>query len=165
MRAFAAKPLFLACVITISLSYFANPAVALTAREAEAVVSILEKLKADNVEIAYDGEAADQWFEDDGDNQKLIAKAGFNQKTWKVAVDETMTGFFASIPEAEFKTIFDSLRKRLENASGMTAEQKSAVRTMLDEQYKTINDLRAQGQPFVAIVAPLSARLRKLAFE
>ncbi len=55
-----------------------------------------------------------------------------------------MTGFFASIPEAEIKTIFEGLRKRLEAASGMTAEQKTRMREMIDEQYQQINSLRAQ---------------------
>ncbi len=37
-----------------------GPAFALTAREAEAVVTILEKLKADNVQIARDSDSADE---------------------------------------------------------------------------------------------------------
>lgn len=161
----AAKYLIAICTVAICLPYFAQQALALTAREAETVVGILEKLKAENVQIAYDQDAADEWFEQDADRQKLITKAGLNQKTWKVAVDETMTGFFASIPEAEIKTIFDNLRKRLEATPSMTAAQKTAMREMLETQYKEINDLRTQGKPFAAIVTPLTPRLRKLAFE
>lgn len=168
MRALASKALIVRYLALVSLAVFSlawGPAFALTAREAETVVTILEKLKADNVQIAYDSDSADEWFEHDADGQNLITKAGFNQKTWKTAADETMTGFFASIPEAEIKTIFDGLRKRLEAASGMTAEQKTAMREMIDEQYQQINSLRTQGKPFAAIVTPFVPRLRKLAFE
>lgn len=142
-----------------------DSAFALTAREAEAVVSILEELKADDVQIAYDGEAADDWFEQDAEDKKLIAKAGFSQATWKRAVDETMTGFFATIPDAEIKTIFEDLRKQVDAASDMTAEQKKAMHEMWAEQRKQIVALREKGKPFQSTVAPLADRLRKLTFD
>lgn len=141
------------------------PAFALTAREAETVVGILEKMKADDVQIAYDAEAADDLFEQDDEDKKLITKAGFNQKTWKTAIDETMKGFFASIPDAEITAIFDDLRKRLDASPDMTAEQKKAMRELWDEQRKQMASLREQGKPFAATVAPYSARLRKLTFD
>lgn len=162
---FITKYLTVICIAAIGLSYFAGSAFALTGREAEMVVGILEKLKAEDVQIAYDKESADEWFERDADSKKLITKAGFSQKTWKVAVDDTMMGFFASIPDAEFKSIFDGLRKRLEGASDMTAAQKTAMRDLLNEQYKETDALRAQGKPFVATVTPFTARLRKLTFD
>jgi len=164
-KAFVTGCLAFACLAVFSLAHLDRAALALTAREAESVVNVLEKLKADGMQIAYDDESADDWFEQDSDDKKLITKAGFNQKTWKVAADETMTGFFASIPEAELKSTFDNLRKRLEASAGMTAAQKAAMREVVEEQYAKVNALRAQGKPFVAAVTPLVPRLRKLAFD
>lgn len=141
------------------------PALALTAREAETVVGILEKLKADDVQIAYDAEAADDLFEQDDEDKKLITKAGFNQQSWKKAIDETMKGFFASVPDAEITSIFDDLRKRLDASSDMTAEQKKAMLEWWDEQRKQMAALREEGKPFAATVAPYATRLRKLTFD
>ncbi len=164
-KALVAGSLAFACLAMFSLAHFDRAALALTARDAESVVSVLEKLKADGVQIAYDNEAAEEWFERDAGEKKFITKAGFSQKTWKVAVDETITGFFASIPEAEIKSTFDAARKRVEAATGMTAAQKEALSEMWEEQYKEINAMRARGKPFVATVTPLAARLRKLTFD
>lgn len=164
-QALIAGCLAFVCLVVFSLAHLDRAALALTAREAESVVSILEKLKANDVQIAYDNEAADDWFERDAEEKKLITKAGFNQKTWKVAVDETMTGFFASIPEAEIKTLFDDLRKRVDSTSEMTAAQKTAMRELIAEQYKEILALRVQGKPFIGTITPLAVRLRKLTFD
>lgn len=163
MRIFTFRILAAGCLAAILFG--PGPAVALTAREVETVVSILEKLKADDVQIAYDAEAADDLFEQDADDKKLITKSGFNQKTWKTAIDETMKGFFASIPEAEITSIFDDLRKRLDASSDMTAEQKKAMREWWDEQRKEMASLREQGKPYAATVTPFAARLRKLTFD
>lgn len=164
-KALAAGCLAFACLAVFSLAHLDRAALALTAREAESVVNVLEKLKADGVQIAYDEEAADEWFEQDADDKKLITKAGFNQKTWKTAVDETMTGFFAAMPEAEIKAVFEGLRKRLESTSAITAAQKDAMREFWEQQYKQVDAIRAEGKPFVATVTPLVPRLRKLAFD
>lgn len=164
-KALVAGCLAFACLAVFSLAHLDRAALALTAREVESVVNVLEKLKTDGAQIAYDEESADDWFERDADDKKLITKAGFNQKTWKIAADETMTGFFASIPETELKSTFDNLRKRLETAAGASAEQKAAMREVWEEQYAKVNALRAQGKPFVATVTPFVPRLRKLAFD
>jgi hypothetical protein len=152
-------------VLVLATAFVASPASALTAKEADSVVTILEKLKADDVQIAYDADAADDLFEQDADEKKFITQAGFNQKTWKTAIDQTMKGFFASIPEAEITAIFEGLRKRLDAASDMTAEQKQAMRGFWDEQRQQMIALRQEGQPFAAIVTPYAARLRKLTFD
>jgi hypothetical protein len=143
---------------------FANPASALTAKEADAVVSILEKMKAQGAEIAYDDDTAEDLFERDADEGKLIVKAGFNQKSWKTALDDTMKGFFATIPEAEINKIFDDLRKSMD-ASKMTAQQKQTVLEMWTEERKKIAALRMQGTTFATTVSPLAARLRKLTLD
>ncbi|OKO83015.1 hypothetical protein [Bradyrhizobium sp. AS23.2] len=84
----------------------------LTARDAGSVVGLLEALKPDLGRLAYDEEVADAWFEQDGDHRGLIAKAGFTKATWKAALDATMKGFFASLPEPEIEARFGKLRKR-----------------------------------------------------
>jgi hypothetical protein len=150
----------------LATALFASPARALTTKEAGAVVTILEKLKAQGIDIAYDEDAAEDWFERDADEGKLITKAGFTEKSWKVALDDTMKGFFATIPDAEINTIFDNLRKRMDGSNAkVTAQQKQAVMEMWTEERKKMADLRAQGAAFASTIAPLAPRLRKLTLD
>jgi hypothetical protein len=140
-------------------------ALALTAREAEQVVSILEQLKDDDVQIAYDSQAADDLFEQDAEEKRLISTAGFSQAAWKQALDETMQGFFATLPDADVTSLFEDMARRLDAAPDMTDEQKKAMREWWGEQRQQIATLRTEGKPFAGIVAPLSARLKKVTFE
>jgi len=165
VRALVTGWLAFACLAAASLTHLERGALALTAREAENVVSVLEKMKADGTEITIDDEAADDWFEQDADNKKHITRAGFTQKTWKAAVVATMTGYFATIPEAEIKARFNDLRKRLESSAAVTEQQKQMVRDLWERQYKMVADMREQGKPFAATVKPFAARLQKLTFE
>lgn len=140
-------------------------AFALTAREAEQVVSILEQLKDDDVQIAYDSETADDLFEQDAEEKKLITTAGFSQASWKQALDETMKGFFATLPDADVTAMFEDMAKRLDATPDMTDEQKKAMREWWSEQRQQIATLRTEGKPYAEIVAPLSDRLKKVTFE
>jgi DnaJ-domain-containing protein 1 len=140
-------------------------ALALTAWEAEQVVSILERLKDDDVQIAYDSEAADDLFEQDAEEKKLITAAGFSQAAWKQALDDTMKGFFATLPEADVNAMFADMAKRLDATTDMTDEQKKAMREWWSEQRQQIATLRTEGKPFAETIAPLSARLKKVTFE
>jgi len=137
----------------------------LTSRDATSVVDLIEKLKTEFGDFAYDDDEADEWFEKDAESQKLITKAGFNQKSWKTAVDETMKGFFATIPEAEIKTILDGARQRAESAKDLKAEQKKALLELVEEQRKEIFALREGGKPFVGVVTPLAPRIRKFTMD
>ena len=92
-RAAAAVALAFALLAVLSVAGFDKVALALTSREASSVVDLIEKLTTDFGDFAYDDSEADQWFEKDAESKKLITKAGFNQKSWKTAVDETMKGF------------------------------------------------------------------------
>jgi len=150
--------------LCFAAALIAKPASALTAKEAEMVVSLLEKLKAQGAEIAYDEDTAEDLFERDADESNLITKAGFNQKSWKTALDGTMKGFFATIPDAEINKTFDDARKRMD-AAKMTAQQKQALTEMWSEQREKMAALRAQGAPFASTVSPFVARLRKLTLE
>ncbi|XIA63116.1 hypothetical protein ACFIOY_28115 [Bradyrhizobium sp. TZ2] len=95
----------------------------------------------------------------------MITKAGFNQKSWKTAVDETMKGSFATIPEAEIETVLDGARQRAESAKDLKAEQKKALLELIEEQTKEILALREGGKPFVAVVAPFAPRIRKFTMD
>jgi hypothetical protein len=164
-RAAAAVALAIVLLAGLSVAKFDRVALALTSREAATVVDLIEKLKTEFGDFAYDDDEADEWFEKDAESQKLITKAGFNQKSWKIAVDETMKGFFATIPEAEIKTVLDGARQRTESATSLKAEQKKALLELIEEQTKEILALREGGKPFVGIVTPLAPRIRKFTMD
>ena len=164
-RAAAAVALAFALLAVLSVAGFDKVALALTSREASSVVDLIEKLTTDFGDFAYDDSEADQWFEKDAESKKLITKAGFNQKSWKTAVDETMKGFFATVPEAEIKSIFDGVRRGAESSKDLNPEQKKALREMIEEQTREIMALREGGKPFAAVVAPLAPRIRKFTMD
>ena len=164
-RAATAVALAFALLAALSVAKFDKAALALTSQEAANVIDLIEKLKTEFGDFAYDDDEADDWFEQDAASQKLITKAGFNQKSWKTAVDETMKGFFATIPDAEIKTIFDGARQRAESATGLKAEQKKAMLDLVEEQRKEILALREGGKPFVGVVAPFAQRIRKFTMD
>lgn len=164
-RAAAAVTLAFVLLAALSVAKFDKAALALTSRDATTVVNLIEKLKTEFGDFAYDDDEADEWFEQDAESEKLITKAGFNQKSWKTAVDETMKGFFATIPEAEIKTVLDGARQRTESATGLKAEQKKALLELIEEQSKKILALREGGKPFVGVVTPLAPRIRKFTMD
>ena len=165
LRAAAAVALAFALLAAWSVAKFDKVALALTSRDATTVVDLIEKLKSEFGDFAYDDDEADQWFERDAESQKLITKAGFNQKSWKAAVDETMKGFFATIPEAEIKTILDGALQRTQSATHLKAEQKKALFELVEAQRKVILALREGGKPFVGVVTPLAPRIRKFTMD
>jgi hypothetical protein len=164
-RTAAAVALAFALLAALSVSNFDKVALALTSREAATVVDLIEKLKTEFGDFAYDDDEANDWFEKDADSQKLISKAGFNQKSWKTAVDETMKGFFATLPEAEIKAVLDGARQRTESAKDLKPEQKKALLELIEEQTKEILALREGGKPFATVVAPLAPRIRKFTMD
>ena len=164
-RATVIVALAVALLTAPSVAKFDRAALALTSQEAANVVGLIEKLKAEFGDFAYDDDEADDWFEQDAASQKLITKAGFNQKSWKTAVDETMQGFFATIPEAEIKAIFDGARQRAQSATELKAEQKKAMLELVEEQRKEILALREGGKPFAGVVAPFESRIRKFTMD
>ncbi|WP_143199345.1 hypothetical protein [Bradyrhizobium sp. NAS80.1] len=134
----------------------------LTARDADWVVGLLEALKPDLGRLAYDEEIADAWFEQDGDHRGLIAKAGFTKATWKAALDATMKGFLASIPEPEIEARLGKLRKRANDDRKLNADQKRALLDFIEEQAAQLRAWREQGKSSLAIVRPLAPRLNDL---
>ena len=141
---------------------FASPAFALTAQEAGKVVGLIERLQPSLGTLAYDDEVADDWYERDETEQGLIAREGFSKASWKAALDATMRGYLAGIPQSEIDALFAELRQKLARTPKMTAAQKSAVESFIAEEYAELNQLRAQGSPYEAVVRPFAARLRRL---
>ena len=76
-----------------------------------------------------------------------------------------MKGFFATVPEAEIKSIFDGVRRGAESSKDLNPEQKKALREMIEEQTREIMALREGGKPFAAVVAPLAPRIRKFTMD
>ncbi|MFC3209247.1 hypothetical protein [Aquamicrobium soli] len=141
-------------------------AAALDAREAGAVVTILEKLSAETGKtVFYDEEAAQEWFEIDDESSQLIPAAGFSDDTWKAAFDHTMMGFIASIPQAELEQMMEEFADKLGELGKMTPQQKQAAREMLRAEMGNFDAIREQGARYRSAVAPHAARLRLLSLQ
>jgi len=146
----------------VSMMMLGGPASALDKSSAEAVVTIVEQLNDDVGPVAYDDEEADRWFESDLDSDGLIGKAGFDQSSWKEAFDETIAGYFATIPDDEIMAAYDRIRQRTQASKAVSAQQKQMLMQMIDEQVAEMGQLRSKGRAHAAIVRPLAPRLRKL---
>lgn len=151
----------IAAAIVLGLS--ANNAAALEKREAEAVVTILERLSSETRKtVFYDEDAAQEWFEIDDESSQLIPAAGFSGTSWKAAFDQTMTGFIASIPQAELEEMMEEFADKLGELGKMTPEQKTAATEMLRAQMGNFEAIREKGAPYRNVVAPYSERLKRL---
>lgn len=136
---------------------------ALEMREAEAVVTILERLSSETGKtVFYDEDAAQEWFEVDDESSRLIPAAGFSEAGWKAAFDQTMTGFIASIPQAELERMMEEFADKLGELGRMTPEQKQAATEMLRAQMGNFDAIRAEGAQYSDTVAPYAARLKRL---
>lgn len=138
---------------------------ALDAREVEAVVTVLEKLASETGRsVFHDEDAAEEWFELDDESSRIIPAAGFSRETWKTAFDSTMTGFIASIPEAEFERMFGEFVDRIAEAGRLTAQQKQEAASILRAEMGWLDTFREQGARYEAVVGPFGGRLRRLTF-
>lgn len=138
-------------------------AAALETREAEAVVTILERLSAETGKtVFYDEEAAQEWFEIDDESSQRIPAAGFTQDSWKEAFDQTMMGFIASIPQAELEQMMEEFADKIGELGKMTAEQKQAATEMLRAQMGNFDTIREQGARYRGAVTPYTERLKLL---
>lgn len=140
-----------------------GPALALDEREATAVVEIMEAYAAASGEPVYHG-GAGEVFEYDMDGEDLIGAAGFDFDSWSIAFDDVLTGFMASIPDAQFNAIFDEPLARLDASTSLTDEQKAVIREDLEPEIAAAHEARAGGARFAAIVQPLLPRLQVLVF-
>jgi hypothetical protein len=151
----------LTVAVAFSAILKAASAMALTEKEAATVVHLLESLQEEFGDFAYDAQIADEWFEQDADNLRMIEAAGFTAETWRRALDETYRGFLANIPEAEIRKSFVDARRRAEQ-SRLTQEQKQAALRMADEQEREVLKLRAEGKQHAHAVRFVTERLRAL---
>ena len=152
----------LAIALGFSVALLPSSALALSEKEAVAVVRLLESLRDELGNFSYDEGVAEDWFERDADSQGLIAAAGFTRETWKKALGETYRGFLANLPEAQVLKTFADARNRLEGTKSLTPEQKKLIRQTTDEKEKEILKLRAEGKAFAKTVQPLAERIRAL---
>ncbi|PJR92489.1 hypothetical protein CN878_23690 [Ochrobactrum sp. 695/2009] len=155
-----------ALLLTAGVSLQSLPAAALDDREAGQVVTILEKLVVESGStVYYDEEAAEEWFQIDEGTTGLIAAAGFTRTTWKTAFDQTMTGFIASIPEAELEKLMDDFINQFGEATKMTPEQKAEAASLMGAEMGHFDGIRAKGAQYQDFVGPYAPRLRKITFQ
>ncbi|MDF2994879.1 MAG: hypothetical protein K0R27_516 [Xanthobacteraceae bacterium] len=153
--------IFIRTLAVLSL-LVAPPALALTSQEAGKVVGLIEKLQPSFGTLAYDEEVADDWYERDEGEERLIARQGFTKASWRAALDATVRGYLAGIPLGEIDALFAELRQKLAKSPKITAEQKSAMEDFIAEEYAELKQLRAEGAPYEATVRPFVVRLRRL---
>ncbi|WP_051231529.1 hypothetical protein [Kaistia adipata] len=150
---------FLAIALSVS------PAKALTRQEAIVVVKLMQALAPEFGRLAYDEQAADDWFEADAESEGRIAHAGFTRETWRVALGATVTGYIASLPEAEFRAKLSTIRARAESGGSLNDEQRRAMLALVDEVTARLEAMRREGIVHVEIIRPLAPRLRVLMVE
>lgn len=159
----------LASTLTVFMAAFgflATPAAALSVREAQAVVVVLEELTSETGDtVYYDEEAAEEWYQIDDETSQRIAEAGFTRETWKDAFDQTMLGFLASIPSSEFDQMFEEFVQKIDAMVELTDEQKQEATNAWRAQTKTLVELRRRGTQYAGTVSPYMSRLRKLTFQ
>lgn len=151
----------LAC---LALTFVLPPAAAaaLTAQDADRVVTVMERLQPEFGSLAYDEEVADDWFARDAEAGGVIAKAGFTRESWRDALDATMRGYLANIPQGTVDTLFRELAERLSKAPKLTSEQKAEIAAFVQEERARMDRLRAEGGADAAAVRPYVERLRRL---
>ncbi|QYM71704.1 hypothetical protein K1X45_09030 [Pseudochrobactrum sp. Wa41.01b-1] len=155
-----------ALLLAAGVALQAVPAAALDSREAGQVVTILEKLVVETGStVYYDEEAAEEWFQIDDETSGLIAAAGFTRATWKTAFDQTLTGFIASVPEAELEKLMDDFINQFGEATKMTPEQKAEAASLMGAEMGHFDGIRAKGAQYQDFVTPYAPRLRKITFQ
>jgi len=155
-----------ALVLVFAISLAIPAAGALERREIEAVVGVLEKLTSETGNtVYYDEDAAEEWFETDEEMSELIPAAGFSRRSWKTAFDQTITGFIASVPEAEFDEMIEEFIDKVAEAGKLTPAQKREAAIALRAEMGRLDEVREQGAPYRDLVGPYGPRLRKLVFS
>lgn len=152
-------------ILVLGIIFPTSRAMALTSRDASAVVGLIAALQPEYGQFAYDKEIAADWYERDAADKGLIAAAGFTAESWEVALGETVRGFLATIPIAELDPIFGRMKKAISDMEELSDTQKGETISAIDEQIDGLMILRAEGRPFVDIVRPLTPRIRGLILD
>lgn len=141
-------------VASLALGTFVSPANALTDEEAGAVTRLLNELYPAAGSFAYDDEEADDWYDRDQEQDRLIEKAGFDRDSWRRSLGETFRGYLALMPDDAFTGRFKQIDDRLKADTTLTSEQKQEMQAMVDEQWAEITRLREEGKAFADTVRP-----------
>lgn len=139
---------------SLALGTFVSPANALTEDEAGEVTRLLNELYPAAGNFAYDDEEADDWYDRDQEQDRLIEKAGFDRDNWRRILGETFRGYLALMPDDAFTGRFNQINDRLKADTTLTSEQKQEMQAMVDEQWAEITRLREEGMAFADIVRP-----------
>ena len=148
-------------VAFVLLAAFAGPSWALSAAEVENVVAVLKEIGPEIGDLAYDETAADDWFEEDEAGEGRIASAGFTAQSWRTAVDATMKGFYAALPQREIDAAFEGA-DAFETRADFSAEQKEAMRQLVSEWRVRMYEWRDEGADDAAVVEPYVNDIRVL---
>lgn len=156
-----------AAMLSALIYYFlVGTAGALDARDVQAIVTVLEKLASETGDtVYYDDEAAEEWFDIDDESSQLIPAAGFTRASWKEAFDQTMTGFIATIPNAEFEQMMEDFIDKIAEMARMTPEQKQEATDALRAERGHFDAIRERGAKYKDAVIPYAQRLRKIALQ
>jgi len=152
----------LAVAVLVCMRWWTGPAHALSSRDAAAVVDLIERLKPQFGDFAYDDEIADEWFDEDAATEGLIVSAGFPRERWKVALGETIRGFIAAIPRAEVEAMLSDAREGIRGLRELDPLQKKEALDAVDEQIRALWAMRLEGAPIADTVRPFVPRLRAL---
>jgi hypothetical protein len=149
----------------LALVFAVSPAKALNRQEAIVVVKLVQALSPEFGKLAYDEATADDWFEADAESGNRITRAGFTRETWRIALDATVTGYIACLPEAEFRDRLATLRAKAETRGVFSDAQRRAMLEWVDEVTARLQAMRDAGSEHAEIVRPLVPRLQKLMVE
>ncbi len=138
-------------------------------QEAGKAVSSIERLQASFGTLAYDEEVADDCARArQRTEQGLIAREGeCKARGWKAALDATMRGYLAGIPQSEIDALFAELRQRLAKSledDGRTEERDGELHRggicRAEAAARGRRALRGSGAALRGPAAPPAARAR-----
>ena len=135
---------------------------ALTLEETGRVTALLVELAPDLGPYAYDEEEADRLFDEDAASENLIAAAGFSRDSWREALAVTFSGYLATIPEDEFSRRLSQPMQRLDEAAGLSDEQKAEIRAWAEQEIAALVKLREEGARHLDAVRPHAEELDRL---
>lgn len=147
-----------ALVAALLLATFTTPGGALTRDEARVVVEVLSAIGDELGGLAYDEEAADEWYEEDRAGAGYIVDAGFTRDAWRKAVDQTLKGFYASLPDDEIERSFAAMRA-FELRDDLSDTQKQAMRDLIAKGAERLDRWRKEGAAHAELVRPHAGRL------
>lgn len=135
------------------------PAKSLSPDDVEKVTLLMVSLAPELGPFAWDEEEADRIFEEDSNWNGEIAAAGFSRQAWKNALDTTFRGYLATIPTDVFSNRLTEAIKGFDDAPHLSAEQKTELRSLIEEKIAEIQLLRAEGARYADLVRPHAAKL------